>query len=119
MALQPGTRLGNFEILGPLGKGGMGEVYRARDSRLGRDVAIKIISHRTASDPQSLSRFEQEAKAVAAVSHPNILAIHDFGNANGVSFAVMELLRGESLGDRIGREHLSWRKALEIAAGAH
>jgi eukaryotic-like serine/threonine-protein kinase len=94
----------------------MGEVYRARDSRLGRDVAIKIISHRGARDPESVNRFEQEAKAVAAVSHPNILAIHDFGNENGISFAVMELLRGESLDDRLAREHLSWRKAVEIAA---
>ena len=94
----------------------MGEVYRAHDARLGRDVAIKIISDRGARDPRSLGRFEQEAKAVASVSHPNILAIHDFGTDNGVSFAVMELLRGESLEDRLAREGLSRRDALQIAA---
>src|SRR5213076_3323115 len=97
MALTSGIKLEPYEIISPLGAGGMGEVYRAHDARLGRDVAIKIISDRGARDPQLLSRFEQEAKAVAAVSHPNILAIHDFGTENGVTFAVMELLRGESL----------------------
>ncbi len=115
-SLTSGDRLGPYEIIAPLGAGGMGEVYRARDSRLGREVAIKIIAERVAHDPKSLRRFEQEAKAVAALSHPNILAIHDFRTENGISFAVMELLRGESLADRLGRERLSWRKAVEIAA---
>ena len=116
ISLGSGDRLGPYEIIAPLGAGGMGEVYRARDTRLGREVAIKIIAGRVAQDPQSLRRFEQEAKAVAALSHPNILAIHDFTTENGISFAVMELLRGESLSERLGRERLSWRKAVEIAA---
>src|SRR5262245_24085754 len=77
MPLAPSTRLGPYEILAPLGAGGMGEVYRARDSRLDRDVAIKILPERLARDPQALARFEREAKAVAALSHPNIMAIHD------------------------------------------
>jgi eukaryotic-like serine/threonine-protein kinase len=115
MSLAAGDRLGPYEIVAPLGAGGMGEVYRARDTRLGREVAIKIISDRIVHDSQSLRRFEQEAKAVAALSHPNILAIHDLGTDNGMSFVVIELLRGESLADRLGREHLSWRKAVDIA----
>ena len=115
-ALAAGDRLGPYEIVAPLGAGGMGEVYRARDTRLGREVAIKIISDRIARDPRSLRRFEQEAKAVASLSHPNILAIHDFNTEDGISFAVMELLRGESLADRLAREHLSWRQSVEIAA---
>ena len=115
-SLKAGDRLGPYEIIAPLGAGGMGEVYRARDTRLGREVAIKVVAERIAHDPKSLRRFEQEAKAVAALSHPNILAIHDFRTENGVSFAVMELLRGESLSERIGREKLSWRKTVEIGA---
>ena len=82
----------------------MGEVYRARDTRLGREVAIKIVGERASHDPKSLHRFEEEAKAVAALSDPNILAIHDFRTENGVSFAVMELLRGESLSGTVSRE---------------
>lgn len=116
MKLSAGFHLGPFEILEPLRAGGMGEVYRARDHRLGREVAIKIISDRLATNPQSLERFEQEAKAAASLSHPNILAIHDFGTADGTSFVVMELLRGESLDERLARESLFWRKAVEIAA---
>ncbi|HEY3203121.1 MAG TPA: protein kinase, partial [Thermoanaerobaculia bacterium] len=92
MSLEPGTRLGPYEILAPLGAGGMGEVYRARDSKLDRDVAIKVLPVSIAADPDALARFEREAKAVAALSHPNILAIHDFGSQDGVSYAVMELL---------------------------
>ncbi|PYQ60626.1 MAG: hypothetical protein DMF58_07575, partial [Acidobacteria bacterium] len=114
--LGPGDHLGPYEIVAPLGAGGMGEVYRARDTRLGREVAIKIVAERASHDPKSLHRFEEEAKAVAALSDPNILAIHDFRTENGVSFAVMELLRGESLYDRLAREKLSWRKAVEIGA---
>ena len=117
-SLASGDRLGPYEILAPLGAGGMGEIYRARDTRLGREVAVKIIAERILHDPKSLRHFEQEAKAIAALSHSNILAIHDFRTENGISFAVMELLRGESLADRLGRERLSWRKAVEIAAAA-
>lgn len=116
MSLAAGDRLGQYEIVAPLGAGGMGEVYRAHDTRLGREVALKIVSDAIAHDPQLLRMFEREAKAVAALSHPNILAIHDFNAEGQVSFAVMELLRGESLRERLGRENLSWRKSAEIAA---
>src|SRR5262245_65040797 len=97
MALDPGTRLGQYTITSSIGAGGMGEVYRARDSKLDRDVAIKVLPAQLTADPEALARFEREAKAVAALSHPNILAIHDFGSLGGVSFAVMELLEGETL----------------------
>ena len=114
MPLQAGARLGPYEILSPLGAGGMGEVYRARDTRLERDVAIKVLSERLADDPDSLSRFQREAKAVAALTHPNILAIHDVGSDDGVSYAVMELLEGQSLRTRIGQGPMPWRRAAEI-----
>ncbi len=101
MTLAAGTRLGPYEILVPIGEGGMGEVYRARDKKLDRDVAIKVLPESVASDPATLARFEREAKAVAALSHPNILAIHDFGTYGGVSYAVMELLEGETLREKL------------------
>ena len=85
MPLRPGARLGPYEIVSPLGAGGMGEVYRARDPRLGREVAVKVLPEHLAKDPQALARFEREARAVAALSHPNILAIHDIGSDQGVS----------------------------------
>ena len=94
MPLSPGTRLGAHEIRGPLGAGGLGEVYRARDTRLNREVAVKVLSEHLTADPSALQRFEREAQAVAALSHPNILAIHDFGEAQGVLYAVSELLEG-------------------------
>src|SRR5436190_20417013 len=97
MPLSVGARLGPYEILAPIGAGGMGEVYRARDPRLNREVAIKVLPERLANDPQALARFEREAKAVAALSHPNILAIHDFGSEAGIAYAVTELLEGETL----------------------
>ncbi|MDQ6707981.1 MAG: serine/threonine-protein kinase, partial [Acidobacteriota bacterium] len=114
MPLAARDRLGPYEILAPLGAGGMGEVYRARDPRLNREVAIKVLPARLANDPQVLARFESEAKAVAALSHPNILAIHDFGTDRGVSYAVTELLEGETLRSHLGRSALPWRKAVEI-----
>jgi serine/threonine protein kinase/Tfp pilus assembly protein PilF len=114
MTLSTGTRLGPYEILAPLGAGGMGEVYRARDARLGRDVAIKALPERLAEDARALSRFKREAKAVAALSHPNILAIYDFGSVGGYSFAVTELLDGETVGQRLARQRLTWRRAVEI-----
>src|SRR6202163_168708 len=101
MTLAAGTRLGPYEILAPLGAGGMGEVYRARDAKLERDVAIKVLPEQLAEDAQALSRFEREAKAVAALSHPNILAIFDFGRQSTVAYAVMELLEGETLRSRL------------------
>src|SRR6185503_16689244 len=97
-----GARVGPYEVIAPLGSGGMGEVYRARDTKLNRDVAIKVLPTQLAQDPASLARFEREAQAVAALSHPNILAIYDFGTDRGIAYAVMELLDGHSLRDAIG-----------------
>ncbi len=115
MSLVAGTRLGPYEILSPLGAGGMGEVYKARDSRLDRDVAIKVLPESLLSDGEALARFEREAKAVAALSHPNILAIHDFGRERGIAYAVMELLEGETLRERLEAGAIPQRKALEYA----
>jgi serine/threonine protein kinase len=114
MAIPAGTRLGHYEVIAPLGAGGMGEVYRARDRRLGRDVALKVLPDRLAADREYCARFEREARAVAAVSHPNILAIHEFGEHDNLVFAVTELLEGETLRRRMLRERLAWRKATEI-----
>lgn len=113
--LTPGTQLGPYEIGARIGAGGMGEVYRAKDARLDRDVAVKLLPPQFAQDPTRLARFEREAKVVAALSHPNILAIHDYGSEHGKTFAIMELLEGETLGERLSRGALSWRKAVEIA----
>ncbi|MDQ3010031.1 MAG: protein kinase, partial [Acidobacteriota bacterium] len=109
-----GRQLGPYKILSLLGAGGMGEVYRALDTRLDREVAIKVLPPNLAQDPQALARFKREAKAVAALSHPNILAIHDFGAEQGMSYAVMELLEGETLRSRLARSTLPWKKAVEI-----
>jgi serine/threonine protein kinase/tetratricopeptide (TPR) repeat protein len=116
MALTAGTRLGFYEIVEPIGAGGMGEVYRAIDTKLDRQVAVKVLPERLADDPGALARFEREAKAVAALSHPNILAIHDFGSDRGITYAVSELLQGETLGRRLARGRTQWRQAVEIAA---
>ncbi len=113
MALTPGTRLGPYEIQSPLGAGGMGEVYRAKDTRLGREVALKILPGSFAAEPDRLRRFEQEARAVAALNHPNILAIHDIGQHDGSPFLVSELLEGESLRVELDRGTQPQRKTLE------
>jgi serine/threonine protein kinase len=113
MALTSGTKLGPYEIQSPLGAGGMGEVYRARDTRLGRDVAVKILSESFAGDSERLHRFEQEARAVAALTHPNILAIHDIGEQDGAPYIVSELLEGESLRAALDRGALPQRKTIE------
>ncbi len=115
MPLSPGTRLGRYEVIAPLGAGGMGEVFRARDTKLGRDVALKVLPDRFASDRHMLARFESEAKAVAALSHPNILALFDVGEEMGVPFAVAELLEGETLRALLLRGPVTVRRALEIA----
>ena len=114
--LAVGSRLGPYEIIAPLGAGGMGEVYRARDTRLGREVAVKVLPEPLANDPHRLERFEREARAVAALSHPNILAIHDYGSHGGVTYAVMELLEGETLRSRLAGGALPWREAAEVGA---
>ena len=114
-ALTPGRRLGRYEILSTLGAGGMGEVYRARDSKLKRDVAVKVLPGYVSGDPEFLSRFEREANAVAALSHPNILSIFDFGNEDGVAFAVMELLEGKTLREMLEAGPISQRKAVDYA----
>jgi serine/threonine protein kinase/Tol biopolymer transport system component len=114
MALAPGSRLGPYDILAPLGAGGMGEVFRARDTRLQRDVAIKILPESMATDPSSLARFEREARAVAALSHPNILAIHDAGQLDGIAYAVTELLEGRNLREVLADGALPPRKALDL-----
>jgi serine/threonine protein kinase len=124
--LQEGTRLGRYEILAALGAGGMGEVYRARDSRLGRDVAIKVLPAALAGDPDRLDRFEREARAAAALNHPNILAVHDFGTERlqvtpdtaetGVSFMVTELLEGRTLRQLLREEKLSTLRVIDLAS---
>src|SRR5208337_2542542 len=113
MALTSGSKLGPYEIQSPLGAGGMGEVYRAKDTRLGRDVALKILPESFARETDRLRRFEQEARAVAALNHPNILAIHDIGQHEGSPYLVSELLEGESLGATLDRGALPQRKTIE------
>ena len=123
MSLTAGTRLGAYEIVSLLGAGGMGEVYRARDTRLGRDVAIKVLPEAFSTDADRLRRFEQEARAAAALNHPNILSVHDIGsipnpesqipNPDRIQYVVSELLEGETLRERIGG--LPVRKSCEYA----
>jgi serine/threonine protein kinase/Tol biopolymer transport system component len=115
MALTAGTKLGPYEILAPLGAGGMGEVYRARDSRLDRIVAVKVLPASFAVDADRLRRFEQEARSVAALNHPNILAVHDIGSHEGAPYMVCELLEGETLRERLRGGVLSPRRAIETA----
>ncbi len=115
MTLAAGKRLGPYEVLSAVGAGGMGEVYRARDSRLERDVAVKVLPAGLVADAEALARFEREAKAVAALSHPNIMAIHDFGREGEVVYAVMELLVGETLRERLAGGPIPQRKALDYA----
>jgi Tol biopolymer transport system component len=113
MPLTPGTKLGPYEVVAPIGAGGMGEVYRARDTRLGRDVALKILPEFVAHEPDRLRRFEQEARAVAALNHPNILAVFDIGQQDGSPFIVSELLEGESLRIPLDLGALPQRKTIE------
>ncbi len=115
MTLSAGTRLGPYEILAPIGAGGMGEVYRARDAKLDRDVAVKVLPAQLTANADALARFEREAKAVAALSHPNILAIHDFGTHDGISYAVTELLEGETLRGKLDGSAVTQRQAVDWA----
>ncbi|MGZ4815335.1 MAG: protein kinase domain-containing protein [Terriglobales bacterium] len=113
MPLASGTILGQYEIRGPLGAGGMGEVYRAYDTRLQREVAIKILPESVSSSPERLRRFEQEARAAAALNHPNILAVYQFGSEDGVAYLVSELLEGETIRQRLRRGPVPLRKTIE------
>ncbi len=112
--LQTGVRLGPYQIVAKVGAGGMGEVYKAEDTRLGREVAIKVLPQNLSSDPQAARRFEREARAVAALSHPNILAVYDVGSDQGIAYLVTELLEGETLRSRLKRGAIEWREAAEI-----
>jgi hypothetical protein len=113
MPLSPGARLGAYEIIAPLGAGGMGQVYRARDARLDRDVAVKVLPPSFAADPDALARFEREMKTLAGLPHPHIVAIYDAGHEGTTAYAVTELLEGETLADVVARGPLPVRKALE------
>src|SRR5437773_9707058 len=115
MSLAAGTGRGPYEILGPIGAGGMGEVYRARDARLNRDVAIKVLLPSVADDPERLARFSREAQTLAALNHPNIAHIHGLEDSNGVRALVMELVEGEDLAQRIARGAIPLDEALPIA----
>jgi serine/threonine protein kinase len=116
--LTSGSRVGPYEIAARIGAGGMGEVYRARDPRLARDVAIKVLPERFASDADAMARFHREARAVAALSHPGIVAIYDVGEAAGTAYVVLELLDGETLRARLSRTAAGWRAAVEWIAAA-
>jgi eukaryotic-like serine/threonine-protein kinase len=116
MPLAPGTKLGPYEVLGPLGAGGMGEVYRARDTRLERTVAIKILPASISADPVAKQRFEREAKTISGLNHPNICTLHDVGSQDGVDYLVMECVEGETLGKRLEKGPLPLEQVLKIGA---
>src|SRR5437870_8043006 len=121
MSVPTGTRFGDCEILGPLGAGGMGEVYRARDHSLGREVAIKLLPGELASDPGRLHRFEQEARAAAALNHPNVVVVFEVGTSSAIEsghttpYVASELLHGETLRERLAAGPLPARKAIDYA----
>jgi eukaryotic-like serine/threonine-protein kinase len=115
LSLASGTKLGPYEVLDPLGSGGMGEVYRARDTRLGRDVAVKVLPAHLSSNPELKQRMEREARAISSLNHPNICTLHDIGSQDGVDFLVMEHLDGGTLADRLQRGPLPLAEALSIA----
>src|SRR5438034_4301806 len=116
MSLTSGSRLGPYEIIASIGAGGMGQVFKARDARLDRDVALKVLTPAAALDADRLRRFEQEARATAAINHPNILAVFDVGADSGVNYVVSELLEGETLRDRLKIGAIPPRKTMEYAA---
>nr|MDQ5873644.1 serine/threonine protein kinase [Acidobacteriota bacterium] len=115
MTLSAGSRLGPYEIVSPLGAGGMGEVYRAKDTRLGRDVAVKVLPASFSDEPDRLRRFEQEARAAGILNHPNITAVYDVGDHDGAPYVVSELLEGETLRAALAGGRLSARKAIDYA----
>jgi serine/threonine protein kinase len=115
MSLSPGVRLGPYEVTGPIGAGGMGEVYKARDTRLDRTVAIKVLPAQFAADPLFRERFEREAKAISQLSHPHICTLHDVGREDGIDYLVMEYLEGQSLAHRLYKGALPLDQALRYA----
>src|SRR6266478_9019827 len=119
MSLSPGTKLGPYEIQSPLGAGGMGEVYRALDTRLDRAIAIKILPDHLSQNPEAQQRFEREARAISSLNHPNICTLHDVGHQDGTDYLVMEYLEGETLADRLAKGPLpleqTLRYGIEIA----
>ena len=115
MQLEPGTKLGAYEIVEPIGEGGMGEVYRARDTKLARDVAIKLLHAKVANDSARLSRFKREAQVLAALNHPNIASIYGLEEAEGAPVLVLELVEGEDLSERLQRGRLPVDEALDCA----
>src|ERR1700682_3302445 len=121
MPLTAGTKLGPYEVIAPLGAGGMGEVYRATDTRLDRTVAIKILPDHLSDNPEARQRFEREARAISSLNHPNICTLHDVGHQDGTDFLVMEYLEGETLADRLMKGPLSpeqvLRYGMEICEG--
>src|SRR5499426_930190 len=116
MTVTAGTQLGPYAIISALGAGGMGEVYRARDPRLAREVAIKVLPAGVAADPERLKRFEREARSASSLNHPNIVTIYDIGAEGGVSYIAMELVKGESLREELIHGALPIRKLLQIGA---
>ena len=115
MTLAAGTRLGVYEIVDALGAGGMGEVYRARDTRLNRTVAIKVLSSALAADPPLRDRFDREARAIASLNHPHICTLHDVGHQSGLDFLVLEYLEGATLESRLAAGSLPFNEAMRIA----
>src|SRR5499425_3690509 len=116
MSLASGTKLGPFEVLGPLGAGGMGEVYRAKDTRLERTVAIKILPAQVSNDPVRKQRFEREAKTISNLNHPHICVLHDIGSQDGVDYLVMECVEGETLAKRLEKGPLPLEQVLKLGA---
>src|SRR5262245_1631516 len=115
MAVAAGTKFGPYEIVSQLGAGGMGVVYRARDTRLNRMVAIKVLPDHLASQPETRQRFEREARAVSSLNHPNICTLHDIGHQDGLDYLVMELIEGESLSDRLKKGPLPTDQLIDYA----
>jgi len=116
MSLTPGTRLGPYEIVAPLGAGGMGEVYRARDPRLDREVAVKVLPYSVRDDREARARFRREALALSRLNHPNIEMVLDLGEAGGTDYLVLEFVPGETLGARVARGRVPEREAAEIGS---
>src|SRR5712672_71619 len=114
MSLAPGTKLGPYEIVAPIGAGGMGEVYRARDTRLGRDVAVKVLPEHLSSNPEIKARFEREAKTVSSLNHAHICTLHDIGREGDTDYLVMELVEGETLAQRLTKGALPLADVLKF-----